>query len=116
MSENAAPRIDAGAVPVVDLDHLNGFTDGDLALERELAELYLSSAALYLERLRDSLDDPEAWRRTAHALKGASANLGARRVAERALEAEHGAPDPALAATLERLVGEVKVLFAGRGG
>jgi HPt (histidine-containing phosphotransfer) domain-containing protein len=116
VKENAAPRSDIGPVPVVDLDHLHGFTDGDLALEQELGELYMSSACLYVERLRASLDVPEAWQRAAHALKGASANLGARRVAEHALAAEHAPPDETALIELERLVGEVRAFFAGRGG
>ena len=114
MSQRAAHSFKAGPLPVVDLDHLQGFTDGDLALERELAELYLSSAGLYLERMSAALEDPEAWRRHAHALKGASGNLGAREVADLASRAEHRTADRDLLDGLEAAVARVRRFFEER--
>lgn len=103
-------------LPVVDVDHLHGFTDGDRALERELAELYLSSADVYLQRLEGALGDSEGWRRHAHALKGASGNLGAREVAALAAEAEHGRPKRGTLEALVAAVDRVRRFFAARSG
>jgi DNA-binding response OmpR family regulator len=78
--------------PVIDLDHLSGFTDGDPQLEGELLSLFLSSAEVYLARMSEALRTGQSWTAVAHALKGASANLGARRVTELALAAERSPP------------------------
>lgn len=99
--------------PVVDLAHLAGFSDGDPALERELADLYLSTAEGYVLGLGQA-PDPESWRKTAHALKGASANLGARRVAALALRAEKAAPDPTVLADLGEALADVRAFFDSR--
>ena len=116
MSQQSAARAGPDDVPVVDLDHLQGFTDGDRALERELAELYLSSADLYLQRLRTALGERETWRRHAHALTGASATLGAREVAAFAANAEDGPPDEDLLRQLEEAVQRVRSFFTSRSG
>lgn len=106
----------ASVLPVIDEAHLRGFTDGEPQLERELAALYVSTARQYVERMRQALESGEGWSGAAHALKGASANLGARRMAELAAMAEHGAPD---AATIEALlvgIEEVRSCFERRAG
>lgn len=100
--------------PVIDLDHLHDFTDGDLELERELSTLYLSSAAIYLERMEQALNGGHSWSASAHALKGASANLGARRVAALARAAEHAAPSRAQLASIRRSVDGVADFFEQR--
>lgn len=96
------------------IERLTQFTDGDSQLERELSSLYLSTATLYVDELRANLADPEEWRRTAHALKGASANIGATEVARLAAEGEQGGPSPALLASLEDALEEVRVFFRER--
>jgi two-component system sensor histidine kinase/response regulator len=98
----------------LDFDHLGGFTDGDLQLEDELVTLYLSTADVYLQRMRDALGNAETWTAVAHALKGASGNLGARRVQSLALAAEHSAPSPAQLEVIERAIDEVRESFAAR--
>jgi HPt (histidine-containing phosphotransfer) domain-containing protein len=107
----ARPRAavaDADGEPVVDLDHLSGFTDGDRQLEGELLALFLSSAEVYLARMGESLRTGQSWSAVAHALKGASANLGARRVMELALAAEHSPPSAAQLHALRAAVAEVR--------
>ena len=116
MPHQPAARPGPDDLPVVDVDHLQGFTEGDLSLERELAELYLSSAELYLQRLGRALDDPDAWRRHAHALKGASANLGAREVAALARDVEHDPPARDALEQLEAAVERVRAFFTSRDG
>lgn len=100
--------------PVVDLGHLCGFTDGDVQLERELAALYLSSADLYLARMDEALRTGDTWAATAHALKGASNNLGARRVAHLALDAERSPPSETQLAAIRQALEEVRRFFASR--
>ena len=77
---------------MIDLEHLSEFTDGDRQLEGELLMLFLSSADVYLARMSEALRTGQSWTAVAHALKGASANLGARRVMEFALAAERSPP------------------------
>jgi HPt (histidine-containing phosphotransfer) domain-containing protein len=102
------------AEPVLDLDHLRGFTDGDPQLEGELSALFLSTAARYLHGMRDALAAGRPWASIAHALKGASANLGARRLATLARLAEASAPDRAQLDAIAHALEEVRALFARR--
>jgi HPt (histidine-containing phosphotransfer) domain-containing protein len=98
------------AQPVIDLDHLRRFTDGDPQLEGELLTLYLCTSDVYLARMAEALAAGDSWTATAHALKGASANLGARRVMAIALIAEHTTPDADQLQALRGAVGEVRAL------
>jgi CheY-like chemotaxis protein len=102
----------AVAEPVLDVDHLRGFTEGDLQLERELSSLFLSTAEMYLDGMREALTSGRPWTSIAHALKGASANLGARRLSALALLAERSEPDRAQLEAIEHAVEEVRALFA----
>jgi CheY-like chemotaxis protein len=119
------PRAQAGAPAqeaVLDLDHLRDFTDGDPQLEGELSALFLSTAEVYLRDMGEALHEGRAWTATAHALKGASANLSARRVAALALTAERSAPSRSQLEAIESAIDQVRALFerssgiADRGG
>jgi HPt (histidine-containing phosphotransfer) domain-containing protein len=96
---------------VLDLDHLRGFTDGDPQLEGELSALFLSTAEVYLRQMREALHEGRAWTPIAHALKGASANLGARGVAALALTAERSAPSRAQLDAIESAIDQVRAFF-----
>jgi HPt (histidine-containing phosphotransfer) domain-containing protein len=98
--------------PVLDRDHLRGFTEGDPQLERELSALFLATAEMYLEQMQEAMAGGRPWTAIAHALKGASANLGARRLAALALAAERAQPDRAQLQEIERAVEEVRSEFA----
>jgi HPt (histidine-containing phosphotransfer) domain-containing protein len=100
--------------PVIDLNHLFGFTDGDPQLEGELLTLFLSSADVYLARLADAMRAGQSWAASAHALKGASANLGARRVLALALTAEHAPPSAAQLEALRQAIDEVRAFRDSR--
>jgi CheY-like chemotaxis protein len=100
--------------PPIALDRFQEFTDGDDQLERELSSLYLSTAGLYLEELRGAQGRPADWGRAAHALKGASANIGAREVARLAAEAERAPPSPELVERLALALDEVRRFFHER--
>lgn len=100
--------------PIIDLDHLLSFTDGDLELESELSILFLSSAEAYFDKMSRSLQSGTPWTSSAHALKGASANLGARRLATLARSAEHQAPAAADLQVIRRAIDEVSAFFGER--
>lgn len=97
--------------PMLDFAHLRGFTEGDPQLESELFALFLSSAGLYLKRMADAVRTGASWQQAAHALKGASANLGARRLAALALHAEHSNPSAAQLQEISRALDEVRAHF-----
>lgn len=98
----------------VDARHFLSFTDGDVVLEGELAELYLTTALDYLERMRAHLDDPTVWGAAAHALKGASANIGATSMAALAAAAECADPAAATLGRMETALDEVARFFRQR--
>lgn len=96
------------------LEQLESFTDGDDQLERELGSLYLATAALYLDEMRDALETGGDWSQPAHALKGASANIGATELARLTAEAEHALPSPGQLAEIERALDAVRGFFRHR--
>ena len=100
--------------PVLDLDHLRGFTDGDPQLEGELSTLFLSTAEMYLRGMHEALASGRPWDSIAHALKGASGNLGARRLSALALDAEHSEPSRSQLEAIERALDEVRSFFHRR--
>jgi DNA-binding response OmpR family regulator len=106
----------SGLEAPVDLPHLRSFTEGDEQLEHELLALYLSTAEVYLAEMRRALDGRDDWRRPAHALKGASANIGAREVAALAQRAEREAPAPVPLAALDDALERVRAFFRSRAG
>ncbi len=97
--------------PPIDLDRLAEIADGDRQLVTEIGSLYLATAGRYLEDMRRAIGDEAELERLAHALKGASRNLGAGRVAELAEAAETGGIDEAGIDRLERAVEEVRRFF-----
>lgn len=104
----------AAGDPVLDLDHLRGFTDGDPQLEGELSTLFLSTAEMYLRGMHEALTGGRPWTPIAHALKGSSANLGARRLSALALAAERSAPSSAQLEALERALDDLRAFFHHR--
>lgn len=72
---------------VLDLAQLRTFTVGDATLEREIAELFASTAKAYLQAMATA-SDARTWQETAHALKGSARSVGAMRLAALAAEAE----------------------------
>lgn len=81
-------------IPVVDHHGAMDRLDGDEELWNEIRAIWVEDAPQMLESVRAASDaqDPERLRRAAHALKGASANVGAARVAESARQIELGSP------------------------
>jgi HPt (histidine-containing phosphotransfer) domain-containing protein len=114
MHSPPAESVPCDSEPVIDLAHLHSFTDGDPQLENELLSLFLSTAEVYLARMGQALEAGEPWSATAHALKGGSANLGARRVMALALAAEHMAANADHLEALRRAIEEVRSLARAR--
>lgn len=81
-------------LPVVDKAEALSRLDGDLELWEEIREIWLSDVGSLMDSVEAALDarSPETLRRAAHALKGASANVGATRVSATAREVEGSAP------------------------
>jgi HPt (histidine-containing phosphotransfer) domain-containing protein len=78
---------------VLDRKRLRDLTDGDAEFERELIDTYKDSARNILIQLRANLSAGNALgvAREAHALKGASLNVGASSMARCAAEIETAA-------------------------
>lgn len=81
-------------IPVIDHDGAMERLDGDEELWREIRAIWVEDVPHMLETVRAALasKDAEKLRRAAHALKGASSNVGAARVAESARRIELAAP------------------------
>ena len=75
------------AMDAVDRAYLARFTLGNVALEREVLELFVAQAPVYLQRLREA-DCAKAWRQATHTIKGSASAIGAWRLARLAELAE----------------------------
>jgi HPt (histidine-containing phosphotransfer) domain-containing protein len=95
-------------LPVVDKEDALGRLDGDVELWNEIRTIWLDDAPNLLAAVRTALDArfADGLRRAAHALKGASANVGAVRVAATARDVERTAPQADWTA-LEKAVQEL---------
>lgn len=73
-----------------DLEQLEAITGGDPDFERDVLDEYLNCAPSDVEKIRQAIaaQDAEALGRAAHALKGSSATIGARGLAELSKELE----------------------------
>ena len=79
----------------VDLTNFREMTDGDVELEEELFEEFISSSTDGISIMANSLGKGEndAWRATAHALKGVAQNLGAGKLGKLLEQAQSAAND-----------------------
>jgi CheY-like chemotaxis protein/HPt (histidine-containing phosphotransfer) domain-containing protein len=76
---------------IVNLEHLELFTEGDLDQEKIISDAFLSAGQSSLEVMRFHLDGQkteEDWNRAAHKLKGSSAQIGADSLSVLCLNAE----------------------------
>lgn len=110
----ASENVDIEALDIVDEDHLASFTEGDTALEQELGDLFINTSRGYLKRMKEALRDERPWSAEAHALKGAGANLGAKRVAALARQAEFAPPSADQVDAIEHAIQDVQHFFANR--
>ena len=79
----------ATETPPIDLEHLHGAFNQDRKIVEELLALYLDTTPALLERLKAAIELKDvAGARAAHELRGASAYIAARKMADLAREAE----------------------------
>ena len=71
----------------IDRAYLARFTLGNMALEREILELFAGQLQIYVEQLRTAAGSKE-WKLAAHTIKGSALAVGARHLAELAQIAE----------------------------
>lgn len=96
----------AGDKPMlIDYVRLRSFTGSDVEAERDILDLFRSTAEQLLERLDAALDDSERWARECHSLKGASLNLGVMKLGKLAEAAEASPPS-------KRRLSQLKSAFA----
>lgn len=71
----------------VDLVHLARYTLGSRSLEREVLELFLTQSIMYLNRLKQAMNE-KSWHDAAHTIKGSAKGIGAWQVVASAEAAE----------------------------
>ena len=81
--------------PVLDRTEALERLEGDMELWKEICAIWIEDSGNMLAAVRAALDSRsgDGLRRAAHAMKGASANVGVVRVAAKAGEIELSAPD-----------------------
>jgi CheY-like chemotaxis protein len=112
--KHARPAAPYGALDAAAIDRLKGLAQATTpALFAQVLEAYQADAARYIAALQDAAahDDRETLRRTGHALKGASLNVGATALADMSLRLETvdepgGLALPAVPSLLARLASE----------
>ncbi len=79
--------------PPLDLAYLHQVSQDDSDFEQELLAVFMADTQTHLAAAKDavSVQDAETIRQEAHHIKGASANVGAKRVAGLAAELENQA-------------------------
>lgn len=77
-SQSKRPKLGVMTSPI-DLERIEDATGGDKEFLQELVEIYLDDTDLRVKELTEELNKPdaEAFGRTAHKVKGSSANMGA---------------------------------------
>lgn len=60
----------------LDLDHLQGYTMGNKALEREVLVLFRGQSRIYFGKLSEA-GDSDSWRSAAHVLRISASSIGA---------------------------------------
>jgi CheY-like chemotaxis protein len=95
----------------IDTGRFASFTQGDPQLKHELGALFVSTALGYLREMERVQREGGDWSRAAHALKGASANIGAVALASLAAKAEHTMPNATMLAQLHTAFGAAQAFF-----
>lgn len=79
VDDNYDEKSDTEKTSPIDMEVINDFTEGDINLERQIANLFVEKGWENVEKLMD-IKNPEQqddWKMVAHSLKGAAANIGA---------------------------------------
>jgi signal transduction histidine kinase/NO-binding membrane sensor protein with MHYT domain/CheY-like chemotaxis protein len=112
----------AGTEQLVDISHLELFTDGDLSQEKVLADVFIKVGKESLESMQLNLEGKNTdhdWKLAAHKLKGSSAQIGVSALSALCLKAEltsqgHIDDRRSLLAEIQKIFMEVKHFFEER--
>ncbi len=98
----------------IDWERLHQISEGDTEFELELLTMLAEDVKLHIEDLRQSVTngDAKAIAHEAHYIKGASANVGARRLATLAKELEQLAREQNLTDVMTHLVEQMAIEVA----
>lgn len=91
-TRSAWRSVEKAAGDAVDLAHLRRYTMGDVALEKEVLQLFLHQLPVTIGALSDAVNNRE-WMVAAHTLKGSCRAVGAWRIATLAEHAERQPAD-----------------------
>lgn len=109
MAKGSGETANTPAMAILDLDHLQLFTEGNQVLEERMAKLFLESARVTVAALQTLCGGPEigqAWKSTAHKLAGSSAQIGALRLCSTSQMAEAAYLENA--ATKRKILAEIE--------
>jgi len=83
----------------IDWEHLRHLSDGDAEFELELLQMFVEDAQIHLDDIKTAIasSDYIGLAREAHYIKGASANVGAELMRERAADLERQAREHEIA-------------------
>jgi PAS domain S-box-containing protein len=103
----------------VDLARLSELSEGDIEFQRELLQVFLEDAVVYLEELKNALEkeDYVTIARRAHQLKGSSSTVAIYKMPEIAAELEHQAEEKQLLGVsdlvteLEQILGQIQAFI-----
>lgn len=111
-----------GTDNIIDMAHLEFFTDGDLEQEKILADVFMKVGLDSLQTLEDhiqGMNQNDSWRMASHKLKGSSAQVGANKLSEYCLAAERAIDESLeqkalLLKDVKRGLEEVSLFFKAR--
>lgn len=85
-----APAVILSTAPRLDLQLLRTFSDGDTAMEKEFATIFVDQSRDHLEKLAQHCIEgvSQPWKEISHLLKGGAATLGAMRLREICADAQ----------------------------
>jgi HPt (histidine-containing phosphotransfer) domain-containing protein len=83
--------------PAIDLAYFRDVTKGDLAFEKEVFMLYLETTKVTIQKMEEAIINKsnEAWRKSAHSIKGSSTAIGAFNLSESIIHAQNHPKDSA---------------------
>lgn len=116
------PQNTGSSNEIVDLAHLELFTEGDLDEEKLLIGIFVPIGKESLKTMNEHINDDAEhglWRSAAHKLKGSSGQIGANALSALCLKAEHGyglpeADKKNLLVAIEQEFEKVENFFASR--
>lgn len=102
----------AEPVGAVDFTYLEGFMAGDKTIVKEVLELFLQQAQVWVVKLDPPVSD---WRDVVHGIKGSARGVGANALGDASEEAERLGEEaiPAVCRALAASVADIRVYLSG---